>query len=58
MIVYVVYSVIEGDRYDFEDAANCKVFASESDAELYRQELESDSLVSYAKIVEKIIGDS
>jgi len=58
MIVYVVYSVIEGDRYDFEDAANCKVFASESDAELYRQSLESDSLVSYAKIVEKIIGDS
>jgi len=53
MKVYVVYTVIIGDRYDFEDAEGCKVFSDYSDAERYKEELTSEYEI--VKIVEKVI---
>ena len=52
MKVYVVYTVIMGDRYDFEDAEGCKVFSDYSDAERYKEEI---TFTDYVKIVEKVI---
>ena len=40
MTVYLVYSIIEGDRYDFEDAANSTIFASLADAEAHKEMLQ------------------
>ena len=59
MKVYVVYTVIMGDRYDFEDAEGCKVFSDYSDAERYKEEKLCDSsdymFADHVKIVEKVI---
>jgi|14_taG_2_1085336.scaffolds.fasta_scaffold154682_2 hypothetical protein len=52
MKVYVVYTVIIGDRYDFEDAEGCEVFSDYSDAERYKEEI---TFGNYAKIVEKVV---
>ena len=49
MIVYLVYTVSPGDRYDFEDAANSTIFASLDAAEAYRTELENDEERFYYK---------
>jgi hypothetical protein len=56
MKVYVVYTVIIGDRYDFEDAEGCKVFSDYSDAERYKEEkITSEYEIENVKIVEKVI---
>ena len=56
MKVYVVYTVIMGDRYDFEDAEGCKVFSDYSDAECYAERYKEENTFSDdVKIVEKVI---
>ena len=59
MTVYLVYSVIDGDRYDFEDAANSTIFASRADAEAHKEKLQTpDRWGAYDEvmIVEKTIN--
>ena len=43
MTVYLVYTVSTGDRFEFEDASSSTIFASLSDAEAYKADLESES---------------
>ena len=59
MTVYLVYSVIIGDRYDHEDAANSTIFASRADAEAHKEMLQAPDILSYSgevMIVEKTIN--
>ncbi len=54
MKVYVLYTVIEGNMDEFEDADGCRVFGDLTDAERYQEELEEDGFIT-ARIVEKTI---
>lgn len=59
MTVYLVYSIIDGDRYDFEDAAGSTIFASRASAEAHKEKLQTPDAwghIDEVMIVEKTIN--